>query len=103
MILYSCTFLDSRIDINDTRINVNGYLLMRADHPSNTKSGYVCMYYKIYLSIIRGIDISDLQERILTKTTVDKKRCSLTCLYSSPSQNEDKLETFCSNLTSYSC
>ena len=73
MILFICTFLDLRIDINDTRINVNGYLLMRAEHPTNTKRGYVCMYCKSYLSITRRIDISDIQERIVTETTVDKK------------------------------
>ena len=43
------TFLDSSIDISDTRININGYSLFRADHPSNTKRGGVCMYYKNYL------------------------------------------------------
>ena len=50
IICLSETFLDSSIDISDTRININGYSLLRADHPNNTKRGGVCMYYKsIYL------------------------------------------------------
>ena len=36
IICLSETFLDSSIDISDTRININGYSLLRADHPSNT-------------------------------------------------------------------
>ena len=31
--------------------------------------------------------------------TVDKERWFLTCFYRSSSQNDDKLETFCSNET----
>ena len=89
------TFLGSRINISDTRININGYSLWRADHSSNTKSGSVCMYCKYYLPVIRRTDLSDLQECIVAEITVAKERCFLTSLYRSPSQNDDKLETFC--------
>ena len=98
-ICLSETFLDSNLGISDTRININGYSLLRADHPSNTKRGGVCMYYKNYLPVIRRTDLSDLQECIVAEITVDKEKCFLTCLYRSPSQNDDKLETFCSDLT----
>ena len=93
-------FLGSSIDISDTRRNINGYSLMRADHPSNTKhDGGVCMYYKNYLPVLRGTDLYDLQECIVADITVDKERHFLTCLYRSPSQNDDELETFFSDLT----
>ena len=95
------TFLNSSIDISDTRININGYSLLRADHPSNTKRGGVCMYYKSYLPVIRRTDLSDLQECKVAEVIVDKERCFLTCLYRSPSQNDDGFETFCSDLTSF--
>ena len=36
-ICLSETFLYLSIDIIDTRININGYSLLRADHPSHTK------------------------------------------------------------------
>ena len=77
----SGTFLDSSIDISDKRININGCSLMRANHPSNTKRGGVCMYCKNYLPVIRRTDLSDLQECIVAEITVDKERCFLTCLY----------------------
>ena len=65
------TFLDSSIDFSDTRININGYSL-RADHPSNTKHGGVCMYCKIYLPVIRRTDLSGLQDYIVAEVSVDK-------------------------------
>ena len=40
------TSLDSSVDTSDIRITINGYSILRADHPSNTKLGGVCMYYK---------------------------------------------------------
>ena len=85
------TFSFSSIDISDTRINITGYSLLRADHPSNTKHGGVCMYHKNYLPVIRRTDL-------VAEITVDKEKCFLTCLYKSCSQNDDELETFCSNL-----
>ena len=41
IICLSETFLYLSIHIIDTRINVNGYSLLRADHPSHTKRGGV--------------------------------------------------------------
>ena len=93
------TFLDSSIDISDTRININGYTLLRADHPSNTKGSGVCMYYKNYLPVIRRTDLSDRQDCIVAEVSVDKERCFLTCLYRSPSKNDDEFETFYFDLT----
>ena len=81
IICLSETFLDSSTDISDTRINIIGYSLLRADHPSNTEHGGVCMYYENYLPVIRRIDLSGFQECIVAEGTVDKKRCFLTCLY----------------------
>ena len=31
------TFLDSTIDLNDENTNIDGYSILRADHPSNNK------------------------------------------------------------------
>ena len=72
---------------------------MKADHPSNTKRGGVCIYYKKNFYVIRWIVLSDLQECIVAEITVDKERCFLICLYRSPSQNDDELETFCLDVT----
>ena len=40
------TFLNSCIKTNNDRISIDGYNLMRADHPSDSKNGEVCIYHK---------------------------------------------------------
>ena len=72
--------------------------MIRGDHPSNTKRGGVCIYYKEYLPLIRIVDTCKLNERIVTEVTVNNERCFLTCLYRSPDQNHVQFESFCKNL-----
>ena len=48
IICLSETFPDSLISNDDERIRIEGYNLLRADHPSNKRGG-VCMYYKEHL------------------------------------------------------
>ena len=72
--------------------------MIRANHPSNTKRGVVCIYYKKYLPLIRKVDICKLNECIVTELTVKNERCFLTCLYRSPNQNQEQFESFCENL-----
>ena len=38
--------LDSSIPIDDYRLSIPGYSVMRADHPSNSKRGEIRLYYK---------------------------------------------------------
>ena len=83
----------------DTKININSYSLLRADHRNKTKRDGVCMCYENYLTVIKRTDLPDLQECIVAEITVDKERCFLTCVNRSPSQNDDELETFCSDQT----
>ena len=101
MILISClsqTFRDSSIPIDDNRLSIPGYSMMRADHPSNTKRGGVCLYYKEHLRIIRRNDISNLKECLVTEITAKNERCFLTYLYRSPSQNREQFQSFCDSL-----
>ena len=44
--------------------------MIRADHPSNTKRGGVCIYYKEYLPFNRKVDICRLNECIVTEITL---------------------------------
>ena len=94
----SQTFRDSSIPIDDNRLSIPGYSMMRADHPSNTKRGGLCLYYKEHLPIIRRDDISNLKECLVTKITVKIDRCFFTCLYRSPSQNREQFQSFCDSL-----
>ena len=60
IICLSETFLDSSIPIDDNRLSIPGYSMMRVDHPSNTKRCGLCLYYKEHLPIIRRDNISNL-------------------------------------------
>ena len=85
IICLSETFLDSSFSKDDEKINIKGYNLLWADHPSNKKRGGVCMYYKEHIPIIKRDDLCTLKECLVTEIIVDKKGF-FTCFYRSPSQ-----------------
>ena len=80
IICLSETFLDSTIPLNDERLYIKGYSMIRADHPSNKKRRGVCIYYKGYLLLNRKIDVCKLNECIVTEIIVNNERYFLTCL-----------------------
>ena len=49
IICLSETFLNNTYENKD--LNLNGYNLLRADHPSNSKKGGICIYYKEILAL----------------------------------------------------
>ena len=93
IIFLSETFLNSSIPIDDNRLSIPGYSIMRADHPSNTKRGSLCLSYKEHFPIIRRDDISTLKECLVAEITVKNEQCFLTCLYRSPSQNREQFQS----------
>ena len=74
IICLSETFLDSSVSNDNERIRIEGYNLLRADHPSNKKRGGVCMYYKEHLPITKRDDLCTLKENHVTKIVVGKKK-----------------------------
>ena len=74
IVCLSETFLNSSIPNDENRINIAGYSLLRADHPSNTKKGGVCVYYKDFLLLIRKYDITDLKECLVMEITVENEK-----------------------------
>ena len=40
------TYLDSSVPADGKELAMEGYNLIRADHPNNVKKGGVCIYYK---------------------------------------------------------
>ena len=44
-------YFDSSILEGDSSFQLDGYKVIRADHPSNTKRGGVCIYYNKCLSV----------------------------------------------------
>ena len=56
VICVSETYLNSDTSIVDENLEIVGYTLIRADHPSNTKRGGVYIYYK-HSTAFRLLDI----------------------------------------------
>ena len=50
-ICISETYLDSSVSLDDNDIAIEGYNIVRADHPSNHKKDGVCIYYKESLAV----------------------------------------------------
>ena len=91
------TFLNSSILSDDNSIKIDGYNLIRSDHPSDSKNGGVCIYYKEHIPLILRDDINTLDNCLVTEIRSQNGKCFLTCIYRSPSQNQDELKKFCAN------
>ena len=88
IICISETYLNFIQSGNDHALKLKGYELIRSDHPSNTKRGGVCLYYKEYLPLKFRNDISNLKECIVVELKSKKHKCFISCLYRSPSQSD---------------
>ena len=44
ILCFSETYLHSSFPFDDDRWDIHGYIMVRADHPANSKRGGVCMY-----------------------------------------------------------
>ena len=73
-----------------------GYNLFREDHPSNSKRGGVCVYYKSSLPCT-VINVKNLQEFISFELRIEGKCCKFSCFYMSPSQTQNEFKTFLKN------
>ena len=61
-ICLSETYLDSSTP--DSLLEIDGYILVRANHPNNIKRGGVCIYYNESL-LVRVISLPYLKETLL--------------------------------------
>ena len=96
LICLSKIYLNSDISSDDKKLEKSGYYLAREDHPSNSKYGGVCAYYKSSVSF-RMNKVKYLQEPISFELRIGGKCCKFSCLYRSPSQTQDKFETLLKN------
>ena len=96
IICLSETYLDSSTRHDDENLEIPGYDIARADHPTNTKRGGVCIYYKKCLPL-RILNIIFLNECINFELRIGDKTCNFVVLYRSPSQSQDVFESFCEN------
>ena len=82
---------------DNNRITIDGYNLIRSDHPSDSKKGGVCIYYKEHIPLILRDDINILDNCLVTEIHSQNEKCFLTCIYRSLSQNQDEFKNFCTN------
>ena len=75
IICISETFLNSSIQNDDDRIKIDGYNLIRSDHPSDSKKGGVCIYYKEHISLIKRDDICTLDNCLVTEICSQNEKC----------------------------
>ena len=97
IICLSETFLNSSLDSEDDRLKIEGYNLIRSDHPSDSKKGGVCVYYKEHIPLVRRDDLCTLSNCLVTEIRLENKKCFLICLYRSHSQTQPEFENFCTN------
>ena len=98
IIAVSESMLDSTIKNDNIFIEGFSKDIYQSDHPSNTKLGGVCLYYRDELPIKRRTDLELLQEMIVSEISLSRKKIILATLYRSPSQDSEQFESFIHNL-----
>ena len=69
--------LESHLDASESsdndNLNINGYKLVRADHPGNVKRGGACVYFKQSLPV-RCLPNSYLKECLILEVSINSKK-----------------------------
>ena len=94
IICISETLLDSTNLIDDSRLSLEGYAMIRSDHPSNIKRGGVSLFYKEHLPFVNRTDLTFTDECIVGEIKHKNSKCFVSCFYRSPSQSEDEFNNF---------
>ena len=92
-ICISKIYLDTSITSEDGNLEILGCILMQPDHPSSSKRGGVCIYYKSALPL-RFLNIYYLQESVSFKLKIGDELCNFISLYRSPSRHKMNLKNF---------
>ena len=66
-------FFDPSIQEGDKNIQLDGYNLLRADHPSNSKRGGVCIFYKETLGV-RIVKSLSFNECIICEVSIQNSK-----------------------------
>ena len=93
LICISESFLNSSFSCDNSALDLNGYKLVRSDHPQDIRRGGVCIYYKESLPI-NFLNISNLPECLTCELMYENKKCFIVSLYRSPSQTADEFDFF---------
>ena len=95
-ICLSKTYLDSSTP--DRLLEIDGYVLVRADYPNNIKRGGVCIYYKESLPV-RVTGLPYLKETLLLEVTYNNKKVIVSVIYRSSSQSNSEFDLFLPNFS----
>ena len=95
IICISDSFLGSTISDDGNILHMEGYNIIRADHPDNIKGG-VCLYFKKSLAL-RKIELSHITECLLCEVNVKGQVGFIIVSYRSPSQTTSQFDGFLSN------
>ena len=93
-ICLSETYLDSSVP--DSLLEIDGYNLVRADHPNDTKRDGVCIYYYKESLPVR-VSLSYFKEALLLEMTYHDKTVIVSVIYRSSSQSNNEYDSFLSN------
>ena len=88
------TYLDSTVDPNN--LLINGYNLLRADHPENVKRSGMFLYYRENLTL-QLVDIPYIEQCILCEINIQNTAGYVAVIYRSPSQSSNEFEEFLVN------
>ena len=80
------TCFNSPLDIEDDRLKIEDYNLIKTDDTSRLKKGGVCTYYKEHFPLISIDDLCSLSNCLVTDIRLENEKCFLICLYRSPSK-----------------
>ena len=72
------TYLDSTGDPNN--LLINGYNVLRADHPYNVKRGGVCLYYRENVTL-QLVDTPYIKQSILCEINIQNTTCYVAVTY----------------------
>ena len=88
-------FFASSVQEEDRNIQLDDYNLLRVDHPSNSKEGGVCIFYKgtLRVCIVKSISFS---ECITCEVSIQNSKSFvyIGIVYRFPSQDNFELENF---------
>ena len=76
MICLSESYLDASVSSDNDNLNIDGYKLVRADHPGNVKRGGVCVYFKESLPV-KCLSNSYLKECLILEVSINNKEVML--------------------------
>ena len=87
------THFDFSVSKDHIALHIEGFSIIRADHPSNTKRGSVCIYYNDKISV-RQMNNINIPECLACEVVIEKKKVYVITLYCTPSQNQGEFEHF---------